>query len=1101
MPHTSSWNNLYRRHRRLVDVALCLVLVVAGWFGLRTAFDYLNGLIDHQPVVSQTIQPPPEATQPAAITEPEKPTTSVVTVQKTTASVPATPAPFHLPPKPLANGPRIAENRLLLHTIGGDILLALYPDVAPVTVKHFIEWASHGLFDTTHFGRLEPGFVLQASLAQDRLVPLNKEQEKSIHTLPGEFSKALKHRRGVISMGRDDGKPDSATTSYSILLGDAPHLDGSYTIFGHVEAGMDVLERLTQVAREPGSNRPASRLTILSVEVIHQDDLATLTLEKPRSLEQIEQQLFANPALATRTIAIFKQRCWKCHGGESVKGELDLTSQKSFLTGGHHGPLFQKNDLDASPLLKRLLSHDDDRMPPKGNGLYSEEIKTIGRWLGAGAPYPPSYALRLTPASGSTVSQEAQSHWAWQPWKPVTPPTINNQKWGNNEIDRFILAKLENSKLQPNPRASDQVLARRLAYDLTGLPPMAVLPVTSKFDYAKAVDHLISSPRFGEHQARHWLDLVRYADSDGYEDDKNRPMAYAYRDFVIRAFNDDLPFDQFLRWQIAGDEDATPSPQARAATGFLAAGPYQTFIPRKKDRYDELDDIVTTTSSTFLGMTVGCARCHNHKHDAITQHDYHRLVSIFHGSNRVENYLDDQAGQKYHQLRGPVDLVKKDLETLAAPAREQSRNQKIDGLPIKPEEKALLRQPVDPGNALQVNLLHRYEHLIQVNDGDARGMVADDLADRWDQLELRIQELERQLPPAPARGLMYAGSHVTPAPFLARGDPEREQELVPPGFLTVLTRGRPVWNNETWRAWGNTPRTALANWLTDTEAGAGQLVARVIVNRIWQQHFGQGLVRTANDFGLHGEKPSHPELLDWLAQDFVASGWKLKRLHHMIVMSSAWQLSSEHQDALLKADPENRLLGRRTPQRLTAESLRDSILACCGSLNDEMYGPAIKPPIPQEAIFQTAPKHGVVWPENAQEFPGNWRRSIYICAKRSNPVPFLQLFDAPDTAGSCARRNQSTVPTQAMALLNDQFIRTQAKLLAEKIHKPTNGEPMLTVTAAYQSILGREPSTEEITQVTRFMQSRKPGILAIDLPTLTDLCHVLMMTNEFLYVD
>ncbi|HQR07960.1 MAG TPA: DUF1553 domain-containing protein [Gemmatales bacterium] len=1101
MTYTSSLKSLYRRHRRLFDVAICILLLGAGWLALRTAFDYLNGLIDHQPVVAQTIQQQTEATQPVTTPEPEKVTDAADVVQKTSTSVPTTPPPVRLPPKPVANGTRVAENRLLLHTVGGDILLALYPDVAPVTVKSFIEWASMGIFDTTHFGRLEPGFVLQASLAQDRLVPLSKEQEKSIHTLPGEFSKTLKHRRGVISMGRDDGKPDSATTSYSILLGDALHLDGSYTIFGQVEAGLDVLERLSQVPREPGSNRPASRLTILSVEVIHQDDLSTVTLEKPRSLTQIEQQLFPNQALTIRAIAIFRQHCWKCHGGESVKGELDLTSQKSFLTGGHHGPLFQKNDLDASILIKRLLSHDEDRMPPKGNGLHSEEIKAIGRWLNIGAPYPSPYALRQTSASGSTVSTAAQSHWAWQPWKTVTPPTINNLKWCSNEIDRFILAKLENSKLQPNPRAADTVLARRLAYDLTGLPPMAVLPASSKIDYAKSVDQLLNSPRFGEHQARHWLDLVRYADSDGYEDDKNRPRAYAYRDFVIRAFNDDLPFDQFLRWQMAGDEEPTPSPQARSATGFLAAGPYQTFAPRKKDRYDELDDIVTTTSAAFLGMTVGCARCHDHKHDPITQHDYHRLVSVFHGSNRVENYLDDQAGQKYHQLRGPVDLVKKDLETLAAPAREQSRNQKIDGLPIKPEEKAVLRQPVDPGNALQVNLLHRYEHLIQVSDDDARGMLADNLGNRWVELAFRIQELEQQLPPAPARGLMYLGSHIAPAPILTRGDPDREQELVPPGFLSVLTRGRPVWNNETWRAWGSTPRTALANWLTDTEAGAGQLVARVIVNRIWQQHFGQGLVRTANDFGLHGEQPSHPELLDWLAQEFVASGWKMKRLHRMIVMSAAWQLSSDHQTALVKTDPENRLLGRHMPQRLTAESLRDSILATCGSLNDEMYGPPVKPPIPPEAIFQTAPKHGVVWPENAQEFPGNWRRSIYICAKRSNPVPFLQLFDAPDTAGSCARRNQSVVPTQAMALLNDHFIRTQATLLAEKIHKPTNGEPLLTVTAAYQSILGRAPTTEEITQITRFVQRSKPGAAALDLPALTDLCHVLMMTNEFFYVN
>ncbi len=1106
MPQRTFSPSVSARHSRIRNGVLYCVIIVIAWLGMRYTFDYINSVIDQKPDVAKYYaqQSLPSTVSPQS-QEPE-PVPKVADIQKAPEPSKLIVPTIHLPPKPVVHESRLSEYRLLLHTIGGDIVLALYPDVAPKTVRQFIEWAQLGVFDTTHFSRLEPGFVLQTSLAQDRLVPFNDQQKKSIHTLSGEISKTLKHRRGVISMGRADGQPDSAETSFSILLGDAPHLDGSYTIFGCVEAGMDVVDRLVQVKREPDSNRPEVRLSILSVDVVHQDDLATLILQKPRELTQIEQQLFSPSALASRSIAILKQHCWKCHGEENVKGELDLTSQKTFMAGGEHGPLIQKNNLDDSLLLKRILSHDEDRMPPKGNGLHSEEIKAIAQWLSAGAVYPPASVLSQTPVSSSTNMVAAQSHWAWQPWKPIVLPTVSNQKWCNNEIDRFILAKLDSKQLKPVSRASDDVLKRRLSYGLTGLPSVTAVPepsewAASKFGLEKSVDQLLKSPRFGEHQARQWLDLVRYADSDGYEDDKNRPLAYAYRDFVIRAFNDDLPFDQFLRWQVAGDEDPAGSADARAATGFLAAGPYQTFFPKKKDRFDELDDIVTTTGVAFLGMTVGCARCHDHKYDPISQHDYYRLVNVFHTSNRQEDYLDVQGGQRYQQLRAPVDLLKSELETLSAPAREKARNDKIESLPIKPEEKAVLRLPYDSNHAMQVSLLHRFEHLLQVTDDDAKNVRTSQIEERWDQLESRIRELEQQLPPAPHRGLIYSGSRAESGPFLARGDPEHQQGMMPPGFLTALTRGQPVWNRETWQAWGVTPRTAFANWLTDVDAGAGRLVARVIVNRLWQQHFGYGLVRSANDFGVRGDVPSHPELLDWLAQDFIASGWKMKRLHRMMLMSATWQLSSVLNPSLTKVDPENRLQGRHSPQRLTAESLRDSVLSVAGSLNTEMYGSAIKPPIPLDAIFQTAPKHGVVWPENAPEAPENWRRSIYICSKRSNPVPFLQLFDAPDTAGSCARRNQSTVPTQAMALLNDRFIQTQASLLAEKLLKKHTGQPLPSISAAYQTILGRSPSSLELMNITRFAQQQKPGALSFDLPALTDLCHVLMMTNEFLYVD
>lgn len=959
--------------------------------------------------------------------------------------------------------------------------------------------AQAGVFDTIHFSRLEPGFVLQTSVAQDRLVPLTNQQNGMLHPLPGEFSQVLKHSRGVLSMGRNDGQPDSAESSFSILLGDAPHLDGQYTIFGHVEFGMDVVDRLVQTRREPDSNQPSFRLTILHAQVIHQDDLSTLSLVRPREMKQMEALEFPSPALAARSMTILQQHCWRCHGGASVKADLDLTNATRFFQGGKHGTLFNKKDLSASLLLQRLHAQDDQRMPPDAP-LHSEESKTIAQWLEQGAEFPPAHLLRKVRQTGLTTATNHSTHWSFNPIAKVATPTIKQEGWCANDIDRFILEKLEAKQLVPTRPASPEQLRRRIAYDLTGLPPDA--KTKSDTPYAKQVDELLGSPHYGEQMARFWLDLVRYADSDGYEDDKNRPLAYTYRDFVIRAFNRDLPFDQFLRWQIAGDEIEPLCPEAIAATGFLAAGPYQTFAPRKKDRLDELDDIVTTIGVSFMGMTTGCARCHDHKHDPITQHDYYRLVSVFNGSTRKETYLDARAGEQFQSLRLPADTLKKELEILSTPAKEKALDTKIRGLPITPAEMDALRLPVDPNNDVQAGLLRRYSLLLQFGADEIRAERAENISEQWDRLEQQIGKEEGRLPSAPQQGLVYSGSQVRPCRFLDRGDPDREREDVPVGFITSLTRGRPVWKDDTWRSWGDTPRKAFAYWLTDTEAGAGQLAARVIVNRIWQMHFGFGLVRTSNDFGLHGDKPTHPELLDWLANDFIQSGWKIKRLHRLIMMSSTYQLGASAEAELIRHDPENRLFGRRVPQRLSADSLRDSILAVTSSLNRELYGSGIMPAIPREAIFPTAPKHGIVWPDNAAESPENWRRSIYIFAKRSNPVPLLQLFDAPEGSASCARRSQSTVPTQALALLNDRFVRNQASILATNLLDRSESNYLKAADGAYRAVLGRSCTSQELQWLTTFFSiTANESSNTKPVERLTDVCHVLMMTNEFIYVN
>ncbi|MBL8823243.1 MAG: DUF1553 domain-containing protein [Planctomycetia bacterium] len=1065
------------------------------WLGIRYIYSYFNTMIDHS--TRNTGFQVEQAAAPVVLLL--EPVNEVGNGPTKTVS-PATTAhqSVRMPSKPKQSPHRLAPEMLLLHTVGGDILLALYPDVAPKTVKQILTWARLGVFDTTHFSRLEPGFVLQTSLAEDRIIPFTPAQQQSLGTIPGEFSTTLKHRKGVLSMGRDDGKPDSARTSFSILLGDAPHLDGQYTIFGEVEAGMEVVERLCTAPRVDGSNAPETRLTILNVQVVHQDELSLVKMEQPVELAILQQQVWPRQAVLASAATILKKHCWKCHGGESTKGQLDLTCSTGLKAGGEHGPVFLPNDPLKSALLHRLTADDDQRMPPKGPTLHAEEIRILTEWLNHGAEYPPDYALRKQQASAPDHALLIASHWFFQPLSAVKAPDIKQADWKRNDTDAFILSKLESRKLSPAPDASAPVLRRRLAYTLTGLPPAADQQGT----HEQQVEQLLKSSHYGEHMARMWLDLVRFAESDGYEDDNNRPEAYHYRDFLIRAFNDDLPFDQFLRWQLAGDELAPLQSDARAATGFLAAGPFQTFFAKKKDRYDELDDIVTTSSVAFMGMTVGCARCHDHKHDPVTQHEYYRMVSVFHGSRRKVDYLDTEAGRMYDQQREPLAKLLQEFADLTAPAREKVRHQKIAALMIEPREKAVLKLPHDPDNGFQVSLLRRYDYLLQVTTDEARQACEEQHAAAWDELAQKIQEEESKLPPAPAKGLIYLGSRTEPASFLDRGDPDRARHTVPPGFLTALTPSRPVWQQATWQAWGISPRSALANWLTDTDAGAGHQVARVIVNRLWQMHFGVGLVKTANDFGITGTPPTHPELLDYLARQLIQNGWKLKPIHQLIVTSHTWQLSQLPSEELKKADPDNMLYGRRIMQRLTAEEVRDSILMLTGQLNRELFGPSIKPAIPAEAIFATAPKHGEVWPAVVPEQPDVWRRSLYIYRKRSNPVPFLQLFDAPDAASSCACRVSSTTPTQSLALFNNPFIRHQARHAARQALEKTAINPAEAVRLVYRQLLSREVTTVELQRVLQFIRSREPISSSVALEeAMTDICHTLFMTNEFLYVE
>lgn len=730
---------------------------------------------------------------------------------------------------------------------------------------------------------------------------------------------------------------------------------------------------------------------------------------------------------------------------------------------------------------------------------------------------------------GGEESETAPRHWAFRPLRPVTPPTPPDSRYPDHPIDAFIAAELEEQGLSLNPPATPAVLIRRLSYDLRGLPPdpadveswqehwggqdfstAAEWNSSAKDAYAELIEQYLADNAYGEHWARMWLDVARYADSEGYESDELRPHAYPYRDFVIWAWNNDLPFDRFVQWQIAGDELAPEFAPAVAATGFLAAAPHNTFMPQPSERYDELHDILSTIGSGILGLSIGCARCHDHFYDPIPTEEYYRLVAIFESASRDWRFLGspDDTDRIARYTEQAEKLREREAERQEILER-RIRHDKVSRLDFTEEEKALLLDPQAEDTARRRELLSRCGGCLRVDGSDfVDGLepLPED-AERFERLGREIEQLRNQLPPAPPQVLMITGSEALTTHVLAGGSLERKGKRVVPGFLTALTGGTAEWDAEAWRDWlppggeGDRPRTALALWMTDVEHGAGALVARVIVNRIWQQYFGRGLVTTANDFGTQGQDPSHPELLDWLANELIASGWRLKHIHRLIVTSRTYRQSGRADAQKLERDPANALFSRYRRKRLTAEMLRDSILSVTGSLNRAMYGPSIFPPIPRDAIYSDDYQLDTKWPTDVEEGPEVWRRSIYVALRRSNTVPLLSLFDGPDGGMCRAKRAATTSPLQSLALLNSPFVRLQAELLAQRLSDESI-DLEYQVRLLYYLVFQREPSSveyEEIYALIRLRRSESDDVYDVDV--MTDVCHALFMSNEFLFVD
>jgi mono/diheme cytochrome c family protein len=803
---------------------------------------------------------------------------------------------------------------------------------------------------------------------------------------------------------------------------------------------------------------------------------------------------------------LFAEHCLKCHGPEKQKGGLRLDVKASALKGGDSGePAVVPSNSGKSKLIELISAAPDSdiRMPPKGEMLKPEQIALLKRWIEEGANWPESKSAETNAGPRElVVTDEDRKHWAFRPLSVGTRPTASEMKSGNpflakNGVDAFITAALHTNHLSLAPEASRRTLIRRLYFDLVGLPPTpeqvrAFEQDTSPQAYEKLVERLLASPHFGERWARHWLDVARYADSKGYERDGDRPTAWHYRDFVIRAFNEDMPFDQFVKWQLAGDELEPTNFAARIATAFIGLGPEVESDTKLADelaryRYADLDDMLSTTSQAMLGLTVGCARCHDHKYDPIPTRDYYRMLSAFTPLERHEMPLVSDAEWRAYLAATnahakQVGAAKKQLDEWLKSAKDAVRTNLL----------AYKRASLKPGDKEP-----------KLSDDDFRKAFTLEQRAEWDRLAAALKKVEAAMPSAPLTALTMARMKSPPKNFLMkRGEPTHPGDEVELGFLTVLMRDKSV---EQYRASGE--RTALANWMTDVEDGAGALLAGVIVNRLWQHHFGEGLVRTPSDFGVQGEPPSHPELLDWLASELVRNGWRLKPIHRVIVTSATYKQGSTEAN---EGNKERK--GRASlpsfaavhPQRLESEILRDSILAVSGCLNTNMFGPGVKAPIPAE--LNSAYNTRDPYPTDVKDTPETWRRSVYLFTKRSLRQPLLEVFDGADPSASCARRIPTTVAPQALAMLNDGWIRARARDFARRLETESGNSTEEQVKRAFQVALSRDATTREVERAVKFISAQakaraQRGEKNAAQLALTDFCHAVFGLNEFVYVD
>ena len=995
---------------------------------------------------------------------------------------------------------------------------------------------------------------------------------------------------------------------------------------------------------------------------------------------------------AAESLALFKehvkpilvQHCLDCHGGKSIKADFDLSTREKLLASG-----YVEKTANESQFYKVVTHEEQPEMPFKLPKLSDEQIGHLKNWLDLGFVYDAPLVEQADAKKEREVTDNDRQFWSFQPLGAVAVPAAKETQWVKNDIDRFILVAQEAKGLHPNPEADRLTLIRRASLDLLGIPPTpeevdAFVNDADPLAYEKLIDRLLESPRYGERWARHWIDIARFAESHGYEQDYDRPFAYHYRDFLIRAFNSDMPYDQFVKWQLAGDELAPTNNDALMATGFLGGGAFPTQLTEdefEKARYDELDDMTSTTGVAFLGLSIGCARCHDHKFDPIPSRDYYRMSACFSSAIRSEIELDlqpeenqkrrdtfeatkaelsksltefeqgplpeqfrewlanvdlnstlktwellsigrtqgdagstfasqpdgsllasgkapatenlilvaktkrsairslrvealmhdslpakgpgragngnfvlgnlkvtvtDSTGTRDIPLTNPRATHQQNADSLSAAASidaDPTTGWAVDGGGIGKDQAAVFDfgSPVGTGDEVTLTVTMSFQHpnpqhslghfRLSINDQpDQPATVGEtgpdsrirealaaakagatpeseawktafdfykSLSPEWrtrrEQLNTHIATGAQPILTkvmVTSEGFPHMKHHADDRGFphfypemylLKRGDIHQKVEVVPPGFLRVLMPGDVT--SDKWKAalpegWTRTrySRASLANWITDPVEGAGQLAARVMVNRLWQHHFGRGIVATSNDFGFQGERPTHPELLNYLARQLIDGGWKMKKLHREMMLSATYRQSTAYDEARATIDRENQFLWRMTPKRLEAEPIRDSLLAVSSQLDLTMFGPG-------------------TLDQNMN------RRSIYFFIKRSQLIPTMMLFDWPEHLVSIGNRSSTTVAPQALMFMNSPQGRRYAAALADRLQGSTPGEQ---ITQAYRQCYGRVPSDTELRIATEFLQKQAEKYQSASHPTpfhdaLTDLCQALLASSEFVY--
>jgi cytochrome c553 len=886
------------------------------------------------------------------------------------------------------------------------------------------------------------------------------------------------------------------------------------------------------------------------------DGKARLNLVEIETIRRwIESGAVGEAAAAALTqhdvVPILLRACATCHGLRRQEGGLDLRTKTAMLRGGKSGPAIVPGRPGESRVIQKTRAGE---MPPRDRlveasvkPIEPSEADALERWIAAGAPEVTVKPDVATTTPDPLVTDQDRDFWAFRPPTPVATPAVHHATRIRNAIDAFVLEKMERRGLSFASEADRVTLMRRAYFDLTGLPPdptevQALLADSAPDAYERMIDRLLASPRYAERWGRYWLDLAGYADSEGKrEQDLPRPHAWRYRDYVIRAFNNDKPYDRFLLEQIAGDElaDYEHAPEITpeihdnlVATGFLRMAPDPTWAnitAYLTDRIDVIADEIDVLGSAVMGLTLKCARCHDHKYDPLPQRDYYRLLDVFKGAYDEHDWLkphvkpglgpvsQDGLGSRHlpwvttaerkawetqnKQLQRDIDLVQSALDGKTGALTAKYLDERLAKLPaaLRDDLRAMLATAPNKRDTVQTYLAEKFEKELRIDRATLKTLDPE-FKKEAEEIEGRLKALQSRRVPGPAIHALWDRGQPSPTYIYRRGNPQNPGRLVGPGVPSVLTDGKTPFDvTAPWPGAATTGRRlAFAQWLTRPDH---PLTARVAVNRLWKHHFGRGIVKTLGNFGKAGAAPTHPELLDWLAREFVASGWSVKAMHRLMMTSATYRQSSAVTPDRATLDPDNTLLSRMPLTRMDAEALYDTLLVVAGRLNEARFGPGD----PVEARGD-----GLVTPIGAEH---GWRRAVYVRQSRKQLPTHLENFDYPQMNPNCVERRDSTVSTQALHLMNNGTVHDLAAHFARRVHREAGTDPAKQVERTYQIALSRHPSDEEmrigVDALTRLAEQwadhcgggKAPDQDAIGLKALATYCHATINSAGFLYVD